>query len=122
MKINAIFLTPFKATFLCLLLSSCAHKSHNFQLPQNFKHAEEKIQVRSAIQLAGNSYLLGCVQAHKELGKVHGANKKCKKWAQKDITENIIYIYNQDPNSMGKPSPLSPLKLNKNGKPIKQNN
>lgn len=80
--------------FILFLLACASHPSReNFiEIPMAYRSYTDSISVSNSLTLAETSYTLGCVEAHKKLGKVKGSNLYCQKEAKRNVKQNILYI------------------------------
>jgi hypothetical protein len=116
---NTVRIMPF-ALLLSFFLAACAHpkpKSEEavnctltntgFTCPLTYKkYRDDLVTVQSTVDLAFNSYVLGCVTASRE-GGVMGSHEACREKAKKHLQDTVIFILDQNPK------PVTPAEYRK---------
>lgn len=82
-----------KQLILLILVSSCAHRSHQNPI-QVEKDKYEKVSVQTALDLAFTSYLKSCSLLSKEFGRDNYFDD-CKKRAKQHVKNDILFILEQ---------------------------
>ncbi len=88
--------TTYLISTLVIVISGCSSISNKFDYPINInKYSNDTVTVQTAVNLAKQSYLKGCVDKSKEYSKEKTV-RPCLLKADDYIRENIIFILDQD--------------------------